>query len=104
MGRWEGFEQCPGCGFDIGTGERQRSCAWGDCPYLPEKLNVMCDCRFNFFPMEGNPSCEDPLHCEHPAEPLAHVENVRERQAGRPASRSPRRRTPGSAARACAAA
>jgi hypothetical protein len=31
--------------------------------------------RFNFFTMEGNPPCPDPLTCEHAAEPLAHVEN-----------------------------
>ena len=78
MERWEGFRKCPGCGYDIATGEGQRSCAWGDCPYLPEELNVFCDyCRFNFFTMEGNPSCEDPLSCPHAAEPLAHVENTR---------------------------
>lgn len=78
VARWEGFRKCPGCGYDIATGEGQRSCAWGDCPYLPEELNVFCDyCRFNFFTMEGNPPCEDPLSCPHATEPLAHVENTR---------------------------
>jgi hypothetical protein len=78
MARWEGFRQCPGCGFDIATGEGERSCAWGECPYLPQDLDVFCAyCRFNFFTMEGNPSCDDPLRCEHALEPLAHVENVR---------------------------
>ena len=82
MARWEGFRQCPGCGFDIGTGEGVRSCSWGDCAYLPEELNVYCDtCRFNFFTMEGNPSCEDPLQCESGAEALAHVENLRSWEA-----------------------
>jgi len=39
---------------------------------------VFCDyCRFNFFTMEGNPPCEDPLSCPHATEPLAHVENTR---------------------------
>lgn len=77
MARWEEFRNCPGCGFDIATGEGERSCAWGDCPYLPEELDVYCDtCRFNFFTGEGNPSCVDPLACEHAAEPLRHVENV----------------------------
>ncbi len=62
MPRWEGFVKCPGCGFDLATGEGVRSCSWGDCPYLPEDLNVYCDdCRFNLFTMEGNPSCDDPL-------------------------------------------
>ena len=78
MARWEDFRKCPGCGLDIATGEGERSCAWGDCPYLPEELDVYCDtCRFNFFTGEGNPPCEDPNKCEHAAEPLRHVENVR---------------------------
>jgi hypothetical protein len=78
MARWEGFRQCPGCGFDFASGEGERSCSWGDCPYLPEELNVYCDqCRFNFFTMEGNPSCDDPLTCVHATEPLSHVENLR---------------------------
>jgi hypothetical protein len=42
MARWEGFSQCPGCGYDFATGEGERSCAWGDCPYLPEELDVFC--------------------------------------------------------------
>jgi hypothetical protein len=78
MARWEDFKKCPGCGLDIATGEGERSCRWGDCAYLPEELDVYCDtCRFNFFTGEGNPSCEDPFTCEHAAEPLRHVENVR---------------------------
>jgi hypothetical protein len=76
--KWEGFRQCPGCGFDFATGEGERSCSWGDCPYLPEELNVFCDsCRFNFSTMEGNPPCEDPLTCEHGADARSHVENLR---------------------------
>ena len=44
---------------------------WGECPYLPEELDVYCDtCRFNFFTGEGNPSCDDPSSCEHATEPL----------------------------------
>jgi hypothetical protein len=78
MARWEGFRQCPGCGFDLRTGEGVRSCSWGDCPYLPEELDVYCpDCRFNFFTMEGNPPCEDPMTCAAGAEPRAHVGNLR---------------------------
>lgn len=78
MARWEAFRKCPGCGFDFGSGEGERSCSWGDCPYLPEELNVFCDrCRFNFFTMEGNPPCEDPLTCLDAAEPRSHVENLR---------------------------
>ena len=78
MARWEGFRQCPGCGLDIATGEGQRSCAWGEWPYLPEELDVYCpDCRFNFFTMEGNPPCDDQLACPHGAEPRSHIENMR---------------------------
>jgi len=78
MARWEGFANCPGCGHDFATGEGERSCAWGVCPNLPAELDVFCDtCQFNFFTMEGNPPCEDPLSCDHAREPLSHVENVR---------------------------
>ena len=78
MARWEAFRQCPGCGFDFASGEGERSCSWGDCPYLPEELDVFCDqCRFDFFTMEGNPPCEDPLTCVHAMEPRSHVENLR---------------------------
>ncbi len=78
MAKWEGFQQCPGCGMDIFTGEGERSCAWGDCPYLPQELDPYCAyCRFNFFTMEGNPPCEDPMTCEYAAEPLNHVLNLK---------------------------
>lgn len=84
MAKWEGFAKCPGCGYDLSTGEGERSCTWGECPYLPEELNVRCDyCMFNFFTMEGNPSCDDPLSCEHAREPVANVENVRRWMAAR---------------------
>ncbi len=85
MARWIEFRKCPGCGLDFGTGEGQRACAWGDCPYLPEELNVFCDyCRFDFYTMEGNPPCDDPLTCEHAPAPLAHVENYRRWLAAQP--------------------
>lgn len=89
MARWEGFVLCPGCGLDLATGEGERSCAWGDCPYLPEELNVFCDtCRFDLFTMEGNPSCEDPTTCEHAREPLAHIENMERWLAEHPRSQA----------------
>ena len=78
MARWEGFRQCPGCGYDIATGEGQRSCAYGECPYLPEELKVQCpNCMFNFFTMEGNPMCDDPMTCKHAVEAMSNVENLR---------------------------
>ena len=42
MAHWDEFKQCPHCGLDIATGEGERGCAWGDCPYVPEELNVFC--------------------------------------------------------------
>jgi len=86
MARWQGFSQCPGCGHDLLTGEGERSCSYGDCPYLPEELNVVCpDCMFNFMTMEGNPPCEDPMTCAHGEEPRTHLANLSEwaRQHGR---------------------
>ena len=48
MGNWMQFEKCGGCGWDIGTGEGERSCSWGECAYLPAELDVYCErCRFN---------------------------------------------------------
>ncbi len=78
MGGWEAFRQCPGCGFDLVTGDGVRSCSWGACPYLPEELDVFCpNCRFNLFTMEGNPQCGRPGVCEHSAESRSHVANLR---------------------------
>jgi hypothetical protein len=86
MASWQDFRQCPSCGLDLITGEGERACSWGECPYLPEELNVYCEsCRFNFFTMEGNSPCADPLACEHATEPLAHAANVR-RWTGRAAA------------------
>jgi hypothetical protein len=85
MAKWQDFEQCPQCSLDFGTGEGLRGCAWTDCPYLPEELNVFCDyCRFDFFTMEGNSPCPDPLLCDHAAEPLEHVVSYRAWLAARP--------------------
>lgn len=78
MAGWQGFRQCPGCGYDITTGDGDRSCSWGDCPYLPEALDVFCpQCRFNFFTMQGNSQCGRPGVCDHAADARAHVETVR---------------------------
>jgi hypothetical protein len=88
MARWIEFTKCPGCGLDLATGEGERACAWGDCAYLPEELNVFCDyCRFNFYTMEGNPPCPHPLACEHAREPLAHAQNYRQWVSGQAATR-----------------
>ena len=76
--RWREFRPCPQCGYDFATGEGERGCSWGECPYLPEELDVFCDyCRFDFLTMEGNSSCEDPATCAHGVEPRANVEHMR---------------------------
>jgi hypothetical protein len=86
MTGWQGFRQCPGCGYDIATGDGDRACSWGECPYLPEALDVFCpQCRFNFFTMQGNSQCGRPGVCDHSVDARAHVETVRawvELQAG----------------------
>lgn len=92
MARWEGFVQCPGCGYDFTTGEGERSCSWGDCPYLPTELDVYCpDCRFNYFTGEGNPPCGAPETCPHGIEPRSHVQNLQAWAAAHPRNRA----TPG---------
>ena len=79
LDRWKEFRPCPQCAFDFATGERERDCSWGECPYVPEELGVFCDyCRFDFLTMEGNSPCADPMTCEHGEEPRSHVANVRE--------------------------
>ena len=79
------FRQCPGCSYDFITGEGFRSCAWGDCPYLPEELKVMCPaCNFNFATGEGNPHCGDPPTCQWAAEGYANAARARA-VFGRPA-------------------
>jgi len=78
MASWESFRPCPDCGYDLATGEGERSCSWGECPYLPQELDVFCpNCRFNLFTMEGNSQCGRPGVCEHSAEPRANVTNLR---------------------------
>jgi hypothetical protein len=63
--------------MDLVTGEGERSCAWGDCPYLPTELDVFCpNCRFNFYTKMGNPACEDPSTCPHGVEARSHVDNL----------------------------
>jgi len=59
------FRQCPGCGYDVLTGEGTKSCGWYDCPYLPEDFKVFCPaCNYNFATGEGQPHCESLKTCE----------------------------------------
>jgi hypothetical protein len=77
MAKWQEYEKpCPRCGLDWVTDQGNAACGWAACPYLPEELDVHCDyCRFNFYTLEGNSPCPDPMACEHATEPLQHVEN-----------------------------
>jgi hypothetical protein len=94
MAKWQEYEKpCPRCGLDWVTDQGDAACGWAVCPYLPEELDVHCDnCRFNFYTMEGNPPCANPMTCEHSVEPLQHVQNFEHWvaiQARRGASREP---------------
>jgi len=85
MAKWEAFAQCPGCGYDLATGEGERSCSWGDCPYLPTELDVFCpNCRFNFMTGEGNPLCGHEATCDLGAEARSHVVNLQNWAAAHP--------------------
>jgi hypothetical protein len=85
VARWEAFSQCAGCGFDFSTGEGERSCSWGECPYLPLELDVFCpNCRYNFLTGQGNPPCDNPATCEHGAEARTHIENLQKWAAAHP--------------------
>ncbi len=78
MAKWEQFSKCPGCGYDISTGEGERGCNYGECPYAPEELNVVCDyCRFNWFTMEGDRKCDRYPECDQGVEARKNVENLR---------------------------
>lgn len=58
------FHQCEGCGYDFLTDEGERGCHWGECPYLPEEIDVWCPtCRYDFVIEDGNPECGDPPSC-----------------------------------------
>ena len=85
MAKWEAFSQCPGCGYNLETGEGVRSCSWGDCPYLPGELDVFCpNCRFNFMTGEGNALCGHESTCEFGAEARSHVLNLQTWVAAHP--------------------
>jgi hypothetical protein len=60
--------QCEACDYDLATGFGERGCHYGECPYLPDALDVVCPtCRYNFAVEDGNPECGDPPRCEFAA-------------------------------------
>lgn len=59
------FVQCPTCTYDLASGQGERNCNYGECPYLPEALNVTCPvCNFNFHERDGVPACGEPPACD----------------------------------------
>jgi hypothetical protein len=80
--RLPAFVQCPGCSFDFITGEGTRSCAWYDCPYLPEEYKVFCpSCNYNLATGEGAAHCDDFVGCEWAVAGREHAKLARERFA-----------------------
>lgn len=73
------WRQCPGCEYDIVTGEGERGCNWYDCPYLPEDLKVFCPhCNFNFATEEGSPRCGYPPSCKWAEPGYSHAVKAKE--------------------------
>jgi hypothetical protein len=71
------FRQCPTCTYNLVTGEGERNCNYGECPSLPEELNVLCPrCNYNFFTREGEPGCPGG-DCEFAAEAPEKVATMR---------------------------
>ena len=59
------YQPCASCGYSFITGQGERNCQYGDCPYLPVNLDPQCPtCRFNFYTGDGEPSCGEPASCE----------------------------------------
>lgn len=59
------FEACADCEWDFVTGEGERSCHYGGCPYLPMELDVRCpQCLYNFYTGEGEPGCGAEPTCD----------------------------------------
>ena len=58
------FHTCPFCTFDLETGEGERNCHYGECPYLPEQMNTRCPtCNYDFLTDDLVPECGDPPTC-----------------------------------------
>lgn len=67
--RARSFQVCEHCTYDFRTGEGLRSCSYGECPYLPDELDVWCPtCLYNFLLDDGNPACGDPPDCDFATE------------------------------------
>lgn len=59
------FVTCPTCTYDIATGQGTRNCSYGECPNLPEVLDVTCPlCNFNFRARDTVPACGETPTCD----------------------------------------
>ncbi len=59
------FTACPTCTYDIATGQGTRNCNYGECPNLPEVLDVTCPvCNFNFLARDTVPACGENPTCD----------------------------------------
>jgi hypothetical protein len=59
------YQPCADCTYNFISGEGERSCSYGDCPYLPTDLDPRCPtCRFNFYTGDGDAACGDPPSCD----------------------------------------
>lgn len=63
--RFLGFMQCPGCSYDLVTGEGDRSCHYYECPSLPEELDATCPtCNYSFTARDTHRACEGSEPCD----------------------------------------
>lgn len=59
------YTQCPTCTYDVATDQGSRNCSYGECPYLPEALDVTCAvCNYNFVARDTVPACGEPPRCD----------------------------------------
>ena len=79
------FQPCANCTYSFVSGEGERSCSYGDCPYLPADLDPRCPtCLYNFYTGEGTPGCGEPPDCDFALEEAGeHVDLLRRWLAAR---------------------
>jgi hypothetical protein len=59
------FVACEDCTYDFATGEGARNCTYGECPNLPEALQLRCPtCYHNFVADDTVPGCGETATCE----------------------------------------
>ena len=59
------FAPCETCTYDIATGQGTRNCNYGECPNVPDALDVTCPvCNFNFLARDTVPACGENPSCD----------------------------------------